>query len=568
MKNLSVIAPIKKPEDIDFFAKNTKCREFYVYHHRFMHNNFEYIQEFIDAAKKNNSKIYVNFKHNITEEELGLIKKFIKYLCETKINGLFVNSYAILEAIKSSDLPFEVIIDSYFDIHNLSGIDFVNTFHKVHRIIITEDIYLKNISKLKKCTKMKLSIDSDNLPWNVEDIKKIDAIDSVMIKGKFSNSEEIFQAINLVENIIKDSSSYKNRSLPFKHVRKSIYQTNHFSGEMLSAKGANFEFSKNIKKFDYEYKSADLKKNFYKTKREIPPLNLRLSSLAQVKEVGKYIKKIGFNPIKSIEYGEIVSTKDLAKSSFSEVITKVKKFCDKNQINLQISTPKILIERDFDRVYEYVKMLCLEEPTPSSIIINNIGYFWAIINDNELNHIPIEIGEGINLLNSMSIKCLSNMKNIETIDFSSFSSIENIEKCIKKIKNIIPVRKITIAGNVRVPTLGLCPLNNDSAIVSRLSCKAPCRKGHFALHDPSLNKIYPFVVDGFCKMHMYKNEILNLFDYIFYLQDIGINNFVIDANNLNEKFIPTLINEFLNANVKIKTDIDKKNLEEDFTKLF
>ena len=145
MKNLSVIAPIKKPEDIDFFAKNTKCREFYVYHHRFMHNNFEYIQEFIDAAKKNNSKIYINFKHNITEEELGLIKKFIKYLCETKINGLFVNSYAILEAIKSSDLPFEVIIDSYFDIHNLSGIDFVNTFHKVHRIIITEDIYLKNI---------------------------------------------------------------------------------------------------------------------------------------------------------------------------------------------------------------------------------------------------------------------------------------------------------------------------------------------------------------------------------------------------------------------------------------
>ena len=117
--------------------------------------------------------------------------------------------------------------------------------------------------------------------------------------------------------------------------------------------------------------------------------------------------KVGFNPIYSIEYGEILSTADLAKSSFNEIIKKVKKFCKNYGIKLQLSTPRILIERDFDRVYEYVKNLCLEDPVPSSIIINNIGYLWAFINDEELHRIPVEIGQGINLLNSMSINALT-----------------------------------------------------------------------------------------------------------------------------------------------------------------
>ena len=78
--------------------------------------------------------------------------------------------------------------DSYFDIHNLAGIDFINSFHKVHGIIITEEIYLKNIQKIKKFTDLSLAIDSDNLPWCAEDIIKLNAIDYVVIKGKFKES--------------------------------------------------------------------------------------------------------------------------------------------------------------------------------------------------------------------------------------------------------------------------------------------------------------------------------------------------------------------------------------------
>ena len=187
------------------------------------------------------------------------------------------------------------------------------------------------------------------------------------------------------------------------------------------------------------------------------------------------------------------------------------------------------------------------EPLPSSVIVNNIGYLWAFINDDELHRLPVEIGQGINLLNSMSIKCLYNLHPIDTIDFSTFDNINNIKNCIKKIKNIIPNKKLTIAGNVRVPSLGLCPLNNDSAIVSRLSCKAPCHNGNYALKDPSLKKVLPFVVDGFCRMHMFQDYILHMYEYIPLLEQIGINEFVIDLSDLPAKYVSILLTHLFNT---------------------
>lgn len=541
MKDITVISPLKTPDDIENFVHHTKCRDFYVYYHKFLNDNFDYINEFIEAAHKNRSNIYINFKHDISEDDLAQIKKMIKFLKTTKIDGIFINSFAVLEAIKIFSLPFKVIIDSYFDIHNLSGIDFVNTFHKVDQVTITEEIYLKNIAKLKKYTNLPLAIDSDNLPWFAEDLKKLKAIDSVVIKGKFNTSEEILEGIELVEKILEKPKMFKNQKLPFKHLRQSIYKTNHFSGEMISASGKDFKFSRNIQKYDWSIKKTRFKNNYKKP--ENFNINLRLSSLEQLKQVKKFIQKLGYNPIYSIEYGEILSTTDLAKNSFNDILTSVRKFCTSQNIQLQLSTPRILIERDFDRVYEYVKNLCLEDPEPSSLIINNIGYFWAVINDPELSEIPIEIGQGINLLNSMSINCLNNLHPIQTIDFTTFG---NMEETIKKLKDIIEIKKYTIAGNIRIPSLGLCPLNNDSAIISRLSCKAPCHKGEYALKDPSLKKIYPFTVDGFCRMHMFEDKILERFDEVDDLLKIGINEFVFDFSALPAKFVPILLTNFLN----------------------
>ncbi len=544
MESIKITAPVKKPQDIEVFAQSTKCRDYYVYYKKFLNNNFDYAKEFVDIARKNNCRIYINFKHDITEENLAEIKKFLKFLKGIDVDGIFINSFAILEAIKVFNLPFKVIADSYFDIHNLSGIDFVNNFHKIDEIIITEEIYLKNIAKIKKYTRLPLAIDSDNLPWCAEEIKKLKAIDRVVIKGKFNTSEDILEGIELVEKILEKPKLFKHQKLPFKHVRKSIYQTNHFLGEVVSAEGKDFKFSKNIKNFEWDIKNPKIKTDIDYTKKDKYHINLRLSQLAQIKELEKYIKKTGINPVYSIEYGEILATCDLAASSFHDIIIKVKKFCTKYGIKFQLSTPRILIERDFDRVYEYVKQILLTNPAPNSLIINNIGYFWAAINDPEINHIPIEIGQGINLLNSLSIKCLNNLSNINAVDFTSFPDMESAIKTIKKIKHEIPVKKYTIAGNIRVPSLGLCPLNNDSAIISRLSCQAPCHRGGYALYDPSLEKTFPFTCDGFCRMHMFEDIILEQFDKIEQLANAGVNEFIFDFSALNAKFLPVLLNKF------------------------
>ena len=546
MKEIKIIAPVKKPEDIALFSKKTKCRDYYVYYKKFLNNNFEYVEEFVKIAKENACRIYINFKHDITEENLAEIKKMLKFLKTAGIDGIFINSFAILEAIKVFNLPFKIIVDSYFDIHNIAGIDFINNFHKVDEVIITEEIYMKNIAKIKKYTKLPLAIDSDNLPWCAEDIQKLGAIDSVVIKGKFASSEEILEGIELVEKILAKPKMFKNQKLPFKHVRKSIYQTNHFSGEVVSAEGQNFKFSRNIKNFDWNIEIPRIKSDYKAARNNEYHINLRLSEWAQLKELEKYIQKVGMSPIYSIEYGEILATSDLATSSFNEIIMKVKKFCQKYGIEFQLSTPRILIERDFDRVYEYVKQIILSDPTPSSLIINNIGYFWMILNDTDMDDIPLEIGQGINLLNSLSIKCLNSLSPITTVDFTSFSDKESAIKTIKKIKNVIPNRKYKIAGNVRVPALGLCPLNNDSAIISRLSCAAPCHKGGYALHDPSLHKIYPFTCDGFCRMHMFEDTILDDFSDFDELAKAGVNEFVFDFSALNAKFVPVLLEKFFN----------------------
>ena len=547
MNEIGIVAPIKTPQDIETFVKSTSCRKFYVYHTKFIEDNFEYILEFIDVAKRNNCKIYINFKHNITEEDLPAIKKMIKYLKTVSVNGIFINSFAVLEAIKVYSLPFDVIIDSYFDIHNLSGIDFMNNFHKIDEIILTEEIYLKNIIKIKKYTNFPLAIDSDNLPWFAEDIERVNAIDEVVIKGKFNNSGEILDGIKLIEKILDKPKIFKNQKLPFKHVRKCTYQTNHFSGDVVSAEGFDFKFSRNIQDFEWKYNKSKLNQDVKYFKEDGYKINLRLSELEQLKSLRKFIKKIGFNPVDTIEYGEIISTSDLSVSCFEEVIKKVKKFCKTNNIKFQLSTPRILIERDFDRVYEYCKSLVISEPCSSSLIINNIGYFWSVINDSDLSRIPIEIGQGLNLLNSLSIKCLNNLHPIDTIDFTPQADLQSALAILKKIKNLIPNKKITIAGNVRVPSMGLCPLNNDSAVVSRLSCKAPCHRGGFALKDPSLDKLFPFTCDGFCRMHMFEDKILENYSMIDDFLRAGINEFVFDFSALHAKFIPILLTNYLNS---------------------
>ena len=64
------------------------------------------------------------------------------------------------------------------------------------------------------------------------------------------------------------------------------------------------------------------------------------------------------------------------------------------------------------------------------------------------------------------------------------------------------------------------------------------------MKDPSLKKVYPFVCDGFCRMHMFEDSIMEDFSHIDELYQSGINEFVFDFSSLDSKYIPILLNKF------------------------
>lgn len=546
MKNIYTAAPVQKPKDIPNFVTHCKCRHFYVYYDKFIYENFSKIEDFIKTAKDYNCKIYVNFKHDISEEDIDKIKKFILFLTHTKIDGIFINCFTVLEALKNLNFNFKIIADSFLSIHNTEGIKFINSFRNIDKVVVSEEIYIKNLQTLKKNSKVSLAIDSDNLPWCAEQILQSETIDFIIIKGNFKNSAEILKGIQLAEKILQSPKFYKNKNLPFKNTRNCYYQTNHFSGEIINANGENFEFTKYVEKFKWNYKRQSFLQAEYYKNLKLPDINLRLSSLKQLKAFEKYIKNLGFNPVYSIEFGEIISNLDLYKNSVSDIMNEVNNFCKKYGIILQYSTPGILLERDFERVYNDVKNFCLKE-APGSIIINNTGFFQKFISDRQLSSIPVEIGTGINLLNSLSIRYFDDIKHIHCIDFTTFRDINNIKKCINRLNNLIPRRKLTISGNIPIPTLGLCPLNSNPAFLSRLNCTAPCRNNFYAIFNPYTNKRYPFIPDGFCRMHLFKDEILDLCKYTCIFEEIGINEFVIDMRALDTKYVSVLLNRCLNS---------------------
>ncbi len=542
-----IIAPVNTIEDIHSL-KDTKCRNVYAYHSIFQKKaDQEKLLEFIRAAKENNINFYINFKNDIKEPDIKKITELFELINTLDFEGIFVNNPGILEIIKNTGFSHQIVIDSGLNVHNLTSVEFVSSICKLSMINITEEIYLKNLVKIRKYNDFKLAVDSNNLPWIAKDILENKIIDAVIIKAKFSTPAELVEGVNSVLKMLETPETSKNQKLPFKNIENSLYKSNHFSREFQNSQGRRFKFSGNVHKFEWDYKKNSVSTNEkYNFDRTYPILNLRLTSIEQMKELKKYLKKLNMNPINAIEYGEILNTADLAKYNFNKIIDKIKKDCYAYGMKFRLGTPKILIERDFDRVYEYTKSALAEFTRTDSIVINNYGFWWNVINDKSIN-VPIEIGHGFDIQNSSSIVLLENYYHIRTIDFSSFHEIENIKNCIEKIKNSIPVRQITIAGSSRVPSSGLCPLNKDSGVLSRLSCTAPCHNGSFAIMDKVVKKSFPIAVDGFCRMHMFKDKILDLFRYINIFQKIGINEFMIDFSGLPPKFVPILLNRYFES---------------------
>ena len=79
-----------------------------------------------------------------------------------------------------------------------------------------------------------------------------------------------------------------------------------------------------------------------------------------------------------------------------------------------------------------------------------------------------------------------------------------------------------------------------------------------------IKKSFPIAVDGFCRMHIFKDKILDLYKYINIFQEIGINEFVIDFSSLPAKFVPKLLNKYFDSIYNPKYKFDSKFLTEEY----
>ena len=170
MKIPEIIIPVNTIEDI-YFVKDTKCKNIYVYHSNFLKKaGHDKLIEFINVSKENNLNFYINFKSEIKETEIKKIIDLFELLKILDFKGILVNNLAILEIVKNTKFPHKIIIDSGLNIHNLTSAEFISSVYKPQMINITEEIYLKNLLKIKKYTNYKLAIDSNNLPWIAKEV--------------------------------------------------------------------------------------------------------------------------------------------------------------------------------------------------------------------------------------------------------------------------------------------------------------------------------------------------------------------------------------------------------------
>ena len=557
MTEPKLIVPIHKEEMIAP-AKAEGADILYVDYKNFVKNNrFSKPQliRYIKVAHGLSIPIYLSFGAAIFEEDLPAITNIIDQLSTINIDGIMVNDFSVMEIIKHKkhkDLKFNIHLDSGLNLHNIAGCEMLKKW-KAKSINITEEIYLKNVTRIKKYTNKTICININEAMWLLNYAVNW-GIDLFKIDGTYEDLSRICLLISFLKEIISDIKlnrgfdnlkveqvlNLMDHSKPRRH-----YRTDHFTRKIKDFSGNDFEFTGNIKIFNWDetkFIHPETTIDYSNIDKKSTRLRLRLTKIEHLSVIEKYINTTGSNFIDIIEYGDIISPSDLAKHSYTNIISKVKQFCKQYNMNLYLTTPKTLIERDIERVADTMKYLCYREPQPQGLVLNNFGLWRTVSNSRKLKDLNIELGYGLNIFNSKAVRLFESTCPVRGFNVPNYLEYNDIKGMLDNIK--IPDRSFIVLGSSKLDTSGLCPLNNDLAIVSRLQCRAPCQKASYAIVDPFTNDMLPMVLDGFCRFHLAQSYIEDHLQNIDQLIDIGITDFTLDFSALPAEMIPPLLDRY------------------------
>lgn len=518
--------------------------------------NFDLLKEFADEAKAHRIKLFLSLGPEIFESHFKILEKAFVDLTKEHVDGLILNNYSLLTLLKEIKKPGnfpEIFMGRGLNLHNIASCELVSTWRPA-ALNITEEVYLKNVTKIKEHTAKDVFISINDTIWLLN--YALDwGIDNFIIYGKYNEIDHLCLLISSLRELldkVKAKDEFDNQltervvNLLDSSDTEKQFKTDHFTRKFKDYNGKDFEFTGNIKHFGWNRDSivSDVKKIPAINKKNTR-LRLRLTRLEQIRALEPFIKAQSQNIVDIIEFGDIISPKELSKQRYEDIVIDVRAFCTKYNIDLFLTTPSILIERDIDNVAATVKSLCSKQTKPAGLVINNPGLWKYISKSKVFDNLFIELGDGLEIYNSRSIQFFQRSHRVNGVNIPNNLDFRFIEKLVNNAN--IDMRSLVIAGISKLKTSGLCPLNNDLAIVSRLECMAPCQKTSYAITDPFTGKVYPMILDGFCRFHLVKSYLDDHLQFINRYIESGITDFILDCRGLPSEMLLPLIERYCSA---------------------
>ncbi|MBU3111415.1 peptidase U32 family protein [Clostridium lacusfryxellense] len=560
------------------------------------------IEEAISIAHSLNKKVYVTVNNLLNKEDLEDAQEYLRFLNRVQPDALIIQDFSILELIKSLNLNLSIHSSVMMNVHNLETIIALKECG-VTRVVTSRDIDLATIKNIHKQTDMQLeyfthgdmciahgaqclysgiifgkssnrglcmkpcrwnfTMKKDGLvypskyPMAVKDMymyehlpEMIEAgIMSFKIEGRMRDSDYLVTMINYysdaINRYIDDPICYDRRK-----DAKSIFETRirdlstsrAFGKPGLSnintrSEGTGKIFSKPIDEIEITKEKIEEIKGILRVKSckaQKPKLSVKVNSYSQAKvslEEG----------VDSIYLSGEVYAPDIPFSK-SEILKLTN---NKKDTKIYLCFPRMMLEEDFSK---YSHMLSENNLGLDGLVVTNLG---AI---HKYKSLPLElIGDySLNIYNHIAASFFKKQGlSVATLSLETplIDAIDVISK------TTIPI-EIIVHGS---PTV----MYMDHDLYENTKILKPTFHENNSIVDNTVLVLvdekgneHPIMRDSYSRNHMMLYKELCYLPFLKELNDIGVNNFRIEACNYDVHELQKILSTYRKAIIDLSKCVE------------
>lgn len=202
-----------------------------------------------------------------------------------------------------------------------------------------------------------------------------------------------------------------------------------------------------------------------------------------------------------------------------QVIEKAIEICNKKDVKLILSTPRIIHNMYFEQYMSFLENV-FSLPL-DGILVSNLGVFDQV---RSMTSIPIYTDFHLNVANSQSVAFLIE-KRAQRITLSPELTMKQIKDINSKCN--FPL-EVLVHGVLPLMVSRHCILGSLLGERAQKVCSKPCLKYRARLKDRK-GISFPIGVDAYCNMHIFNSRDLCLIDNLDEIIDAGVSSLRIDA---------------------------------------